>query len=261
MPELSAKTKRDIRFANLKSAIKRRPARFSYDEATELFYAADGDTRHAFGDFKRGRWLYKRGLAHRAETLWKSYTLQNITLSEDDVIIDCGANYADLWLTLKQSIKAENYITFEPGQREHSAIIQNAPGARANNCGLGPKNETLTFYINEVDADSSFVEPASYSDTLDVQTVSLDSYLETNSIERVKLFKLEAEGFEPEILEGASAALDRIEYVAIDGGYERGVKCEQTFTHQTNMLAKRGFRMLDINLKWGRALFHKSASH
>lgn len=81
----------------------------------------------------------------------------------------------------------------------------------------------------------------------------------TNAIERVKLFKLEAEGFEPEILRGALAVLDRIEYVAIDGGYERGVDCEQTFSHQTNLLTEHGFKMLDVNLKWGRALFHKAA--
>ncbi|MEJ8560252.1 FkbM family methyltransferase [Yoonia sp. GPGPB17] len=254
---LAPETKRGIYIANLKSAIRGRPARFSYDEATELFHVKEGENWHAFGDFRRGKGLYKRGLDYRAETLWKSYTLQNIEFSEEDVVIDCGANYADLWLTLKHVIAPENYITFEPGQREHAAIVQNAPEARANNCGLGSKNETLTFYLNEIDADSSFVEPASYSETLEAQTFSLESYLHMNAIERVKLFKLEAEGFEPEILQGALGVLDRIQYIAIDGGYERGVNCEQTFTHQTNLLTEHGFKMLDINLKWGRALFER----
>jgi len=254
-----AKTKRSLRFANLKSAIRGRPVRFEYDDATELFFARDGEDRHAFGDLGRGRWLYKRGLAHRAETLWKSYTLQAVELSQNDVVIDCGANYADLWLTLKHKIRPENYITFEPGKREHAAIRLNAPHARANNIGLGATNETLTFYVNEGEADSSFIQPASYAHTVEIQTVSLDSYLTSNAIAHVKLFKLEAEGFEPEVLQGARAVLDRIEYVAIDGGYERGVDCEQTFTHQTNLLAEHGFKMLDVNLKWGRALFHKAA--
>lgn len=256
----TAQRKRSLRSANLKSAIRGRSVRFEYDETTELFYARDGEGRHAFGDLGRGRWLYKRGLAHRADTLWKSYTLQNVELSQDDIVIDCGANYADLWLTLKHKIRPENYITFEPGKREHAVIVQNAPHARANNIGLGAKDETLTFYVNEGEADSSFIEPASYDHTSEFQTMSLESYLVTHAIERVKLFKLEAEGFEPEVLQGALSVLDRIEYVAIDGGYERGVNREQTFTHQTNLLSERGFKMLDINLKWGRALFHRSAN-
>ena len=257
---LSPETKRAIRISNLKCAVRRRPVRFEYDGSSGLFYAQDGADRHAFGHFRRGRGLYNRGLAHRAEILWRSYTLQNIAFSHDDFVIDCGANYADLWLTLKHHIKPERYITFEPGQREHLAIGRNAPRAITNNCGLGAQNATITFYVNEKDADSSFIEPSSYNGTLEIQTITLDHYLDTNAIDRVKLLKLEAEGFEPEILSGARTALNRIEYVAIDGGYERGVNNEQTFTHQANILAAHGFEMVDINLKWGRALFRNKVA-
>ena len=259
MLKISPKIQRSMRITNLKSTLRGRPVRFRYDDTTGLFYAQDGAEKHAFGHFGRGRGLYRRGLAQRANALWKSYALQNITFSCDDVVIDCGANYADLWLTLKHHIAPENYITFEPGQREHLSIVQNAPKAKANNIGLGAQNETITLYVNEGDADSSFIEPTSYNGTLEIQTVTLDHYLSTNKIERVKLFKLEAEGFEPEILSGATEVLNRIEYVAIDGGYERGVSQEQTFTHQANLLAAHSFEMVDINLKWGRALFRNKA--
>ena len=245
----TAKTKRSLRVVNLESAIRGRPVRFEYDKSTELFYAKDGEDRHAFGDLGRGRWLYKRGLASRADALWRSYTLQNVDLSRDDIVIDCGANYADLWLTLKHKIRPENYITFEPGKREHSAIIQNAPHSRANNVGLGAKNETLRFYVNEAEADSSFIEPASYDHTSELQSLSLESYLIDNAIEQVKLFKLEAEGFEPEVLCGALAVLDRIEYIAIDGGYERGVNCEQKLTLQPSLFTENDFTMMDVKLK------------
>lgn len=257
--KISPKTQRDMRIANLKSVLLGRPVRFRHDETTGLFYAHDGAEKHAFGHFRRGRWLYKQGLAQRADALWRSYTLQNITFSRDDLVIDCGANYADLWLTLKHHIAPENYITFEPGQREHLSIVQNAPKAKANNLGLGAQNETITLYVNEKDADSSFIEPTSYNGTLEIETVTLDHYLTTNKTERVKLLKLEAEGFEPEILSGATQVLDRVEYVAIDGGYERGVSQDQTFTHQANLLAAHSFEMVDINLKWGRALFRNTA--
>jgi hypothetical protein len=69
------------------------------------------------------------------------------------------------------------------------------------------------------------------------------------------LLKIEAEGYEPEILKGAGKMLERCEYIAVDGGYERGVKCEQTFTTITNYLLKNNFEMKDIYFPWHRALF------
>ena len=74
-------------------------------------------------------------------------------------------------------------------------------------------------------------------------------------IKKVKILKLEAEGFEPEILSGIGNRIEDIEYIAIDGGYERGKKEEQTFTTITNFLINNGFEISDIYFSWYRALF------
>ena len=67
--------------------------------------------------------------------------------------------------------------------------------------------------------------------------------------------KLEAEGYEPEILLGAKDSIKNIDYIAIDGGYERGIKQEETFTILTNRLIENGFSIIFVNFKFGRALF------
>ena len=59
-------------------------------------------------------------------------------------------------------------------------------------------------------------------------------------------------GYEPEVLLGAKDSLKICDYVAVDGGYERGLK-EQTFTEITNYLIKNGFE-IDIYFPWNRAL-------
>jgi hypothetical protein len=71
------------------------------------------------------------------------------------------------------------------------------------------------------------------------------------------LLKLEAEGFEPEILEGLDIMIQRCEYIAIDGGYEKGENCEQTFTSCTNYLLSNGFKIIDIYFPWFRALYKR----
>jgi hypothetical protein len=74
-------------------------------------------------------------------------------------------------------------------------------------------------------------------------------------LKQIKLLKIEAEGFEPEILTGARGAFSIIEYISVDGGYERGLQSEQTFTAITNLLLNNDFEIIDIYFPWHRALF------
>ena len=57
---------------------------------------------------------------------------------------------------------------------------------------------------------------------------------------------------------GAGDRLKDIEYIAIDGGYERGISEEETFTTLTNFLIKKNFQILDIYFPWYRGLFKNS---
>lgn len=173
------------------------------------------------------------------------------------MVIDCGANYADLWLILKNYIDEKNYITFESGKGEFASICLNAAHSSHHNEGLGIVNSANKFYVYERSADSSFVEPPVYEDIIMAKTVTLDSFVTDNGLKSIKLLKIEAEGFEPEILEGAKNILPIIEYVAIDGGYERGLSQDETFSFQTNFLIKFGFEMIGVNLRYARALFRR----
>ena len=65
----------------------------------------------------------------------------------------------------------------------------------------------MRFYVNEEEADSSLVKPSNYTHHIDIKTTTLTHYIKVNKIKRIKLFKLEAEGFEPEILEGSTKIL------------------------------------------------------
>jgi FkbM family methyltransferase len=245
---------------NFKTKLKGFGHRFYYDESANLFYVIDGSEKHWFGNKIRGFGLYAAGLANRRDSLANSYSLNKLEFSELDIVIDCGANYADLFLFLKTKIASKNYITFEPGREEYSAIKLNAPYSNNNNLGLGNQNASRHFFVNNRDADSSFIEPTSYKEVVDVATITLSSFIKNNKLEKIKLLKLEGEGFEPEILQGAEDVLHLIDYVAIDGSYERGTAQEETFSYQTNFLLRNGFEMVAVNLQWGRALFKKVAS-
>ena len=246
-----------VRIANTKLKFKRSNLRIQYNEKEKLFSIKDRSKVHFFGNLVRGYSLYNKGLAVRANILFNSYLLNNISFNSKDYVVDCGANYGDLWLSLDGKIDPSRYITFEPGVMEHKTIKMNAPKGIHNKLGLSNKNEVVRFYVNEQDADSSIVKPVNFSHVVDVETITLSEYLKIQKIKKIKLFKVEAEGFEPEILEGASEVLNNIDYIAVDGGYERGENSQETFSSICNLLLQNNFEMISINFQWCRALFSR----
>jgi FkbM family methyltransferase len=212
----------------------------------------DGDQKHYFGHRARGFSLYNKGISKRAKDIFDSYLLSKVDFMDEDIVVDCGANYGDLWLSLKGLIKPKNYITFEPSLDEYRSLTFNAADSIHNKLGLGNFDGKSKFYVNNGEADSCVIEPVRYSEIIEISLTKIDSYITLNAIEKIKLLKLEAEGFEPEILDGALKSLHKIEWIALDGGYERGVNMQETFSAATNTLLKNGFEMKGV-------IFHPSA--
>ena len=151
------------------------------------------------------------------------------------------------------------YVGIEPNPEDFKVLKKNVDLETSEyvNKALGETNAVLNFYVCTENADSSLVEPPSYTEIIDVEVVRLDNLCNELGIKKIKLLKLEAEGYEPEILNGAAGILDFIEYVAVDGGYERNKDSEQTLTRVTNFLLENNFKMVDIYFPWYRALYRK----
>tara|TARA_Y100001968_G_C19397892_1_gene739347 strand:- start:772 stop:1611 length:840 start_codon:yes stop_codon:yes gene_type:complete len=235
--------------------IRNKNVRFSYDSKRKLFKAEEHNISKFYPEKSRCFWLYRNGIEARGSFISKSYCLPNINFKEDDIIIDCGANSGDLFIELSNYIKPNNYIGIEPNPSDFEVLKLNCPKTTIVNKALGEKNSFLDFFIATSKGDSSIIRPKDYEKQIKIASIRLDELLTMMKIKKVKLLKLEAEGYEPEILLGAGDKINIFEYIAIDGGYERGEREEQTFTFLTNKLINNGFELLDINFPWYRALF------
>lgn len=249
------------RLENMAASVRGKRVRFSYDKDTNCFIATEGYKKRFFSNFERGTWLYGNGIDERAQFIFMSYCLQNLSFSSHDVVIDCGANSGDLTLKLFEICENIRYIGIEPSPDDYEILTKNVKNENAYllQKALGDRNDKLKFYICSEKGDSSLIEPSSYTSTVDVEVLTLESLVKTLNLEKVKLIKIEAEGFEPEILKGAQGILGKVEYIAVDGGYERGIKNEQTMTTSTNFLINNGFEMVDIYFPWCRALFRNKS--
>ena len=244
---------------NLIAYLSNRRVRFSYDKLTKFYFAAEGELICNFSNKQYGFWLYRNGIQARGEFLFSSYCLNSMNFEEGDVIIDCGANSGDLTLELKKRAPKVRYVGVEPNPEDFKVLKKNVDleTSECVNKALGERTEVLNFYVCTENADSSLVEPPYYTEIIDVEVVRLDNLCNELGIKKIKLLKLEAEGYEPEILNGASGILNSIEYVAVDGGYERDKDSEQTLTRVTNFLLENNFKMVDIYFPWYRALYRK----
>lgn len=63
---------------------------------------------------------------------------------------------------------------------------------------------------------------------------------------KIKLIKLEAEGFEIEILHGLKKYLNKVEYIVVDCGFERGLDQNSTIAECSNYLINNNFKMIDF---------------
>jgi FkbM family methyltransferase len=240
---------------NFIAIVRGKNIRFGYSNDKKCYVAmSDGLTRY-FISRVRGYYLYRNGIKERGDFLCNSYCLNNIDFEKDDIVIDCGANYGDLLIFLNGKIYENNYLAIEPSPDDYRVLKMNAPNSKCFQYALGDESSETNFYLQSDDGDSSIVEPKKYTNMIKVEVIRLDELVSSLNVECIKLLKVEAEGYEPEVLQGAISAFPLIEYIAIDGGPERGVSNEQTFSNVTNVLLKNGFEMTDVYFPWYRALF------
>ena len=185
---------------------------------------------------------YRFGFASRAKNLEESYFLDQINFNDGDTIIDCGANVGDLklWFLLKKL--DVTYIGFEPSPIEYECLKQNVSPNDVHNVGLWNEAGERSLYVSSQEADSSLIEPPKYDKVLTLKVGKLADYVSGH----IKCLKLEAEGAEPEVLQGLGKKLALVDFVTADLGHERGIEKESTLVPVTNYLLSRGFELIEV---------------
>lgn len=187
---------------------------------------------------------YRYGLRHRGMSIGHSYLLQHIDFKDGDLVIDCGANMGDLQLFFKFQGSRISYIGIEPNPLDFDCLKFNAiSGAEVINCALWNTTSNLEFYVDSKGASSSLIKPPRYSEKILVNAVRLDSL----HFDKIKLFKVEGEGAEPEILQGSKHILSQIEFITVDWGPERGLLQTSTRKECLEFLNENGFYIVEEN--------------
>lgn len=186
------------------------------------------------------RWLrYTKGVAAGCDDLAASYGVgSTVRLGTGDLVVDVGANIGEV--SLAAAARGATVVALEPEPSTFALLEHNVNQAGRSEqihtlpIALGDSNRTTELFRAPDNADSSLVEPDRWDDITTVEVMRLDSVEAAERFEnsgvphplttpgtRISWLKCDAEGFEPEVLIGASGVLDSIDHVSLDCGFER----------------------------------------
>ena len=170
--------------------------------------------------------------------LFNEYLLDTISFNKNDIVVDCGANVGELFYSFEYKNLQIEYIGFEPDRKVYECLVKNVKSNQLINKALGQQNLMTNLYIDSEGANTSLVDFGSNTN-YEVESITLDSL----NLKNIKLFKIDAEGFEPEVLMGAVNTLNQIDYISVDYGNERGIDNHSTVVEVTNFLYNSGFEL------------------
>lgn len=220
----------------------KRNSRVRYAVRNGLCCAIDPalDEPFFFNSPKRAR-LYFRpdGVLGRIRQVGAKYQDKAVVIKGGDSVLDVGANVGEF--SYYCSLLGARALAVEPDPSAYSALRNNSGSARFTplQAGLSHSSGLLKFYLSPNEADSSFIEPESYCGTVDVSVTTIDEVASSSPARGFDFIKVEAEGYEPEVLAGGMATLSICNKVAVDVSPER--RGESTWTAVKEILEGLGF--------------------
>ncbi|MFN6924956.1 MAG: FkbM family methyltransferase [Tabrizicola sp.] len=237
--DLTAKQSTQLFFSNLLGTLKldgRLPLRVSEEDG--LFMVSMAGRRVAVPSAKRWR-NYKRGWDKRLQKLSHQFGFGDVaTVKPGDTVVDIGANIGEFSIAAANKGAIVHAIEGDPLVFRCLEFNTKAVDSIKRHQNVVWKEDTqLTFYSEPTDANSSVFRPMGDApiSALQVTAFRLDTLARDAGIGDVAFLKCDAEGAEPEVIEGGRELLQRTRVVAFDTGAERlgeetSADCEKLLT-------------------------------
>jgi FkbM family methyltransferase len=155
--------------------------------------------------------IYREAKVPRGTNLFldldKAFGLQNFK-----TVFDIGANTGQSAYAYLEHFAAADLYSFEPVSmtyRDLAALARERPRMHAFCCGMGKETGTAQININPTSTMSSIFQgdrDAGRTETITIRTVT--EFCEEHRIDTIDFMKIDTEGYELHVLEGARALLE-----------------------------------------------------
>lgn len=178
-----------------------------------------------------------------ADRFKKKYTLDGfVEINKGDVVIDGGAHVGGF--SLAASNHAGHVFAIEPDPRLQDALTQtlrNINNVDIHQIALGDSTGDVEFLLASNPSENSFinVDTGKKSKSTKIRGMTLDDFVSLLDYKRIDFFKLDAEGAEPEVINGFGNITPL--KVAIDTSPERNGN--KTTDSVRELLESRGYEI------------------
>jgi len=180
------------------------------------------------------------------------------------VIFDVGANEGWFFHCWTDWCPPAEVHAFEPAEEAFTrSKIYDAPNIHLNRVAVGRTPGKLPLHVlSESTVSNSLLAPVDETwreigyhtgevFMREVDVITLDDYARRNAIESVYLIKIDVQGFELEVLEGAAEVLQRTDYVFVEAALRPLYEGAPRFTAVYDFLADHGFHLMTLRA-WHR---------
>lgn len=171
-----------------------------------------------------------------------------------DLIIDIGANIGQSTLSFDMAFPRTKIVAFEPIPSCYQEIklkTINKSNIEVYNEGLGDSNGNLFFEENDFSPSSSFLTLSEKhieaypitknSNKIEVKVSTLDSYAKEFEDNNNILLKIDVQGYEDKVLDGATEILKKTKVILIELSFDILYINQPTFDDIYKKLIDKGF--------------------
>lgn len=179
------------------------------------------DKQHSFKIMHHGYQVENEIFWEGIEDGWEKHSMRvwMALTKRSNVIFDVGANTGVFSLVSSSLNPAAKVYAFEPVARVYKKLVANK---ELNNYSISTCDKALSNYdgkavIFDIEADhtyqasvnKNFQPQPEKAKQVDIEVVTLKTFIETNNISGIDLMKIDVETHEPEVLEGFGPYLER----------------------------------------------------
>ena len=148
------------------------------------------------------------------------YDIEDFEINVNDTVIDIGAHIGLFSLLVSQLCKTGKILSFEPVRENFDLLVSNLKlnhieNVLPFNMAVSKNLDKLNLFLND-DQSAHSIFPKS-SESISVESTSLQKIFEENKISSCKLLKLDCEGAEYEIIDSLpSEYLNKIQNIVME---------------------------------------------
>jgi len=150
----------------------------------------------------------------KKELLTELYKMRHVSPEKGDVVFDIGAYLGDSSIFFADYVKDNGKVyAFEPIKPNYTLLKKNIECnslsniVQIENIGISSRSGTLKGVTSDEGGPWSFL--GEDRGNIDVEVTTVDEFVESNNIKNVDFIKIDVEGLEKEVIEGAKETIQK----------------------------------------------------